>query len=362
MFLQRVVRAVREIEVGFRMAYSEQVVVLLALVAFVPTWRLCGGQEDQEPAKRPAKADGNALCYTCHLGLQHEPITAQHVVKGVTCTSCHGPSVEHMQDEMQVTKPDRLFGRGEVNDMCSACHERHTDVRKVEAFRDEWLGKTRPTGRVITQTSICTDCHGSHNYIVKSRPTAATESPWLSLFNRRDLAGWKVSDAAGWSVKAARLTAVPNPRRKGPCLVTEDEYADFQLSITFRANWPVGAWVSLRQAKDACGPSVTIGDSGMAQGRPGSIWLSEKALALANLRENTVDRLAWNTLLIEARQNQYSTWLNGEEIGRVRVEGPAKGKIVVHLAEQLGNQESWLQISEINIKLLNKSSEKRTTP
>jgi len=100
----------------------------------------------------------------------------------------------------------------------------------------------------------------------------------------------------------------------------------------------------------------------MALGRPGSIWLSEKALALANLRENTVDRPAWNTLLIEARQNQYSTWLNGEEIGRVRVDGPAQGKIVVHLAEQPGNQESWLQISEINVKLLDKLSEKRTPP
>jgi hypothetical protein len=263
-----------------------------------------------------------------------------------------------MQDEMQVTKPDRLFGRGEVNDMCSACHDGHTDPNKVEAFRAEWLGKTRPNGRVITKTSICTDCHGTHNYIVESRPSAATESAWLSLFNRRDLTGWKTSDAAGWSVKSARLTAVPEPSRKRACLVTESEYADFQLSITFRANWPVQAWVSLRQAKDTGGPFVTIGDSGLAPARPGSIWLSEKALALANLRENTVDRLAWNTLLIEARQNQYCTWLNGEEIGRVRMDGPAQGKIAVHLAAHAGNKESWLQVSEIQIKRLEKLVEK----
>ena len=96
----------------FRMACSKQAIVLLALVALMQTLAICGGQEDQEQTKRPTQADGNALCYTCHLGLQHEAITAQHAVEGVTCMSCHGPSVEHMHDEMQVTKPDRLFGRG----------------------------------------------------------------------------------------------------------------------------------------------------------------------------------------------------------------------------------------------------------
>ena len=341
------------------MAYSEQAIVLFALITLIQALAVCGGQEDREQTKRPTKSDDNALCYTCHLGLQHEAITAPHAVQGVTCRSCHGPSVEHMHDEMQVTKPDRLFGRGEVNGMCSTCHEAHTDVKKVEAFRDEWLGKTRPNGRVITTTSICTDCHGTHNYIIKSRPGAATESPWISLFNRRDLEGWKASDAAGWSVKAARLTAIPDTSPKGHGLVTEEEYADFQLSITFRANWPVQAWVSLRQGKDTCGPSVTIGDSGMALGRPGSIWQSEKAPALVNLRENTVDRPAWNTLLIEARQNQYSTWLNGEEIGRVRVDGPVKGKIAIRMAKPAGNKESWLQISEIQIKRLDNLVEKR---
>jgi hypothetical protein len=263
-----------------------------------------------------------------------------------------------MHDEMQVTAPDQLFGRGEVGDMCSACHEVHTDVRKVETFRKEWLGKTRPNGRVITKASICTDCHGTHSYIVEPRGSTATESPWISLFNKRDLEGWKASDAGGWSVKAARLTAVANTSQKPSCIVTENEYADFQISITFRANWPVNAWVSLRQGKDTCGPSVMLGDSPASMGRAGSIWLSEEIPALANLRESTVDRLTWNTILVEARQNQYSTWLNGEEIGRVRIDGPSKGKIAIHMAGHTGNKESRLQISEINIELLDELSKK----
>lgn len=342
------------------MAYSKPAVILLVLAALIQGLEVCVGQEDQEQTKRPNGAEGNSLCYTCHLGLQHEAITAKHVVKGVTCISCHGPSVEHMHDEMQVTTPDRLFGRGEVDEMCRVCHEGHRDASKVEMFQEEWQGKTRPNGRVITEMSICTDCHGTHNYIIESRGSTATESPWTSLFNRRDLEGWKTSDTAGWSVKASRLTAIPDKASKDLCIVTENEYADFQMSITFRANWPIKAWVSLRQAEDACGPSVTIGDSWLGIGRPGSIWLSDNTLALANLREKTVDRLTWNTMLIEAKQNQYSTWLNGAEIGRVRIDGPSQGKVAMHIADHGDNRESYLQISEIHIKPLDRLLEEAT--
>jgi hypothetical protein len=342
--------------VCFRMLPAKQAVLLCALLSLFSAGQVGPGQADPQDTKTPAPAQGNALCYTCHLGLQHEDLTARHAVQGVTCMSCHGPSVAHMHDEMQVTRPDRLFGRGQVDDMCGACHAGHTDAAKVEVFRDEWLGKTRPNGRVISRSSICTDCHGTHNYIAKPAAGAAAESPWLSLFNGHNLEGWQTSDAANWSIRAGRLTAVADASGPGHSLVTQDEYGDFRLSITYRAHWPVEAWVSLRQTKDACGPSVALGDSGPAPGRPGSIWLSQRTPALANLRENTVDRLTWNTLRIEARQNQYSTWLNGEEIGRVRLEGPARGKIAIRMAPHAGNQESWLQIREIQIQRLDKPS------
>jgi len=341
------------------MAYMKRAIVLFALIGLLQATDACGGQEDREQTKRSAGSEGNALCYTCHRGLQYEAITADHTVAGVTCSSCHGPSVAHMHDEMQVTAPDRLFGRGEVSDMCSACHEGHRDVGNVEIFREQWLGKTRPNGRVITEVSICTDCHGSHNYIIESGGNASARSQWIALFNTCDLEGWEVSDTACWSVSAARLTAVANRVPKCSRIMTKHEYTDFQISITFRADWPVNAWVSLRQEEDSGGPSVMLGDSPNSTGRPGSIWASEKILALANLREDIVDRLTWNTMLIQARQNQYSTWLNGEEIGRVRIDGPSKGRIAICLAEHAGNKKSRLQISEIHIKLLDTRAEKR---
>lgn len=331
-----------------------QAVLLLAFVTLLPVLAVFPAQTDKDEKNVP---ENNTLCYTCHLGLQNEEITAKHAVKEITCTSCHGLSVEHMYDEMQVTKPDRLFGRGEVNSMCRSCHEAHKNVEKVDAFRKEWLGKTRSNGRLITKTSICTDCHGTHNYIVKKIESNSPESDWASLFNGSNLKGWDVSDGSTWSVNAGRLTAVPRTNKQQNTIVTKDEYADFQMSITFRANWPVNGWISLRQLDSTSGPSVAIYDSSKPPGLPGSIWLPDKKLALANLRESIVDRLTWNTLLIEARQDEYSTWLNGQKIGSVHIDGPSSGKIAIKIAEHLVNKKSRLQISEIYIKLLDEPSE-----
>lgn len=343
----------------FRAKYQrDQAILLLVFATLLLALDVCPGQNDQTEKIEQNGSEGNALCYTCHLGLQNEAITAKHAVKGVTCASCHGPSVEHMHDEMQVTRPDQLFGRTEVDSMCSMCHEGHKDIRNVEVFREKWLGRARPNGRLITRTSICTDCHGTHNYILEKIESDPAESGWVSLFNGNDLKGWKASGGSTWSVKAARLTAVPDTNKQRNVIVTEHKYADFQISITFRANWPVNGWVSLRQLEHTSGPSVAIFDSVKPVARPGSIWLPEKKLALANLRERVVERLTWNTMLIEARQDEYSTWLNGQKIGSVHIDGPSRGKIAINIADHPENKESRLQISEIYIRLLNEPAEK----
>jgi len=100
----------------------------------------------------------NGLCYVCHLDLQKEAITTSHLGEDIGCTDCHGRSAEHMHDEMLMTKPDQLFGRCEVNDLCGTCHDdAHEDVEdKVAAFLNQWRGRDRPNGRVITEQSICT--------------------------------------------------------------------------------------------------------------------------------------------------------------------------------------------------------------
>lgn len=106
--------------------------------------------------------EDNELCFTCHANFREETLAKTHLSAGVACAMCHGISYEHMNDETSHTKPDVLFGRAEVTEFCSRCHEEHKGPDKVDAFLAEWKGRTRPNGRLIVQQAMCTDCHGEH--------------------------------------------------------------------------------------------------------------------------------------------------------------------------------------------------------
>lgn len=111
----------------------------------------------------------NDYCNVCHVDMAGEELTVGHLKCEITCTKCHGESVEHMQDEQGMTRADIKFGRAEVEKFCKTCHGEHKAPDKVAAFLKQWLGKTRPNGRPITQQSICTDCHGKHVVLKQTR-------------------------------------------------------------------------------------------------------------------------------------------------------------------------------------------------
>ena len=105
--------------------------VVLLLVASVCVLAVCFADEPKAQKPTGEKPNGNSKCYVCHPSLKTEDITTLHMDMDITCDECHGPSVEHMHDEMLMTKPDLLFGRAEVEKMCSnpTCHKPGGDRR-----------------------------------------------------------------------------------------------------------------------------------------------------------------------------------------------------------------------------------------
>jgi len=326
------------------------------------------------PSSIGAGPNGNSKCYVCHPGLKTEELTTVHLEMGVTCDECHGPTIEHMHDEMLMTKPDLLFGRAEVNKMCSnpTCHkpggdryvygeQDHKDHAAVKAFYKKWLGRTRPNGRAITSDSVCTDCHGTHNIVME---VESNEKNWLTAFNGRDLKGWQPSGAASWRVKRGQIAATPGPNGEGGTLWTEAIYEDYLLSVTFRTTRPIHAGIWLRAAGSERGPRVEIFDPSEAD-KPtaftGSVWVPGKGLALANLREDLVDRESWNTLSVRVEGDRIQVWLNGEEVGAIRTGGPAKGKIGLHIERDPASGAGELCVREVLVQRLGEPEEKAST-
>lgn len=318
------------------------------------------------------KAGDNSKCYVCHRSLKTEDISAVHLEAGISCDECHGPSVEHLEDEMLMTTPDLLFGRTEVRGMCSnsTCHKPggdrhvyslkdHGDQAAVKAFLERWQGRTRPNGRFITAKSICTDCHGTHNIVTQE----VTESQkladeWIAVFNGRDLSGWQSSGDASWTVKRSQIMAALGRKGKGGDLWTNAMYGDYQLSVTFRAEWPVRAGIWLRANESSPGPRVEIFESREPRAFTGSVLASGQGLVLVNLRDDLVDREGWNTISVEARGDRFHVWLNGEEVGVVRVPGAAKGRIGLHVERPPKSKKAELCVREVLIRLPDGPTEK----
>lgn len=337
---------------------------ILLLVASVSVLAVCFADESQAEKPDDRKTGGNSKCYVCHPGLKTEDITTIHLDMGITCDQCHGPSIEHMHDEMLMTKPDLLFGRAEVQKMCSnpMCHRPGDDRRvygqadhknqvAVKAFHEKWLNRVRPNGRFITLNAVCTDCHGTHN-IVKDLETESEEKKWITAFNGRDLTGWQSSGAASWTVNRSRLVGTPGASGKGGTLWTDAVYEDYLLSVTFRATWPIHAGIWLRAEGSQRGPRIEIFEKKKPASFTGSIWVPGKGLALANLRQDLVDRESWNTISVKVQGKRFQVWLNGEEVGSIRVDGPAKGKIGLHIETNPAYKAAKLSVREVLIQKL----------
>jgi hypothetical protein len=339
---------------------------MLALVAFICVFAVCFAGQSQADTSTGEKPSGNSKCYVCHPGLKTEELTTVHLDMDVTCDGCHGPSIEHMHDEMLMTEPDLLFGRSEVNKMCSnpLCHKAgsdrqiygfqdHMDPAAVKAFYEKWQGRTRPNGRAITHDSVCTDCHGTHN-LDKPIDTKSEEQPadWITAFNGRDLAGWRSSGSGSWAVKRGQIVGTLTAKGEGGDIWTEDVYEDFLLAVTFRATWPIHAGIWLRSEH---GPRIEIIHALKADklsAFTGSVWIKGKGTVLVNLREDFLDREGWNTISVNVRGDRVQVWLNGEEIGAVRTTGPAKGRIGLHIEKSADSKTGQFSVREVLVQRL----------
>jgi hypothetical protein len=317
------------------------------------------------------KPNENSKCYVCHPGMKTEEISTIHVAMGVSCDVCHGSSTEHMHDEMLMTEPDLLYGRSEVQKMCSnpSCHmpgegrevygrQDHKNPAVVEAFFEKWTGRMRPNGRAVTHNSVCTDCHGTHNInkAIETKSGEEQQAEWLAVFNGSDLKGWQTSDTANWKVQSGRIVGTAGTSDKGSTLWSEKIYENYLMAITFRATWPVHAGIYLRGNESKGGPRIEIFDSAPAY--TGSVLIPGKGLALTNIRKDLVDRESWNTISARIEGDKVQVWLNGEEIGSICGIEPEKGKIGLYIEKNPASKSVEFFIREVLIQKLAKTGEK----
>ncbi len=127
----------------------------------VPPLSLEGFLDEKLPEapeeKEALKAD-NFACYVCHANYETEELTLVHARAGIGCAKCHGPSLDHCDDEAHEIPPDIMFALDEIDAQCGTCHEGHdaSAIDVVARYLQRVPAKTNP------EEVVCTDCHGDH--------------------------------------------------------------------------------------------------------------------------------------------------------------------------------------------------------
>lgn len=281
------------------------------------------------PPLRPAD---NTACYECHEYLEHEEITAAHIKDDLLCVDCHGPSQQHREDDNPLIKADVTYGRAEVDPHCEDCHPSHKYPARVRDYLNEWRGKTRENGRVITDQSICTDCHGKHIHprepVLTTRPVdVLNPADWIPLFNGSDLSGWTEIGKADWRVEDGCIVGTQGPDHAGGDLLTTAAYRDFLLQVTYRLTWPANSGIWFRYQSAGQSYQADLLEFANPEAYSGSIYYPGRLFIAINDNRDLVNRDGWNTMLIRAEGDHIQTWLNGTPLADLHDAGSAQGRI-----------------------------------
>lgn len=140
-----------------------------------------------------------------------------------------------------------------------------------------------------------------------------SQAELVSLFNGKDLTGWKVAGADCWKVIDGAIEGENDPAKKGSILWSNNEYANFVFKCGFKFEGKIDSGVFLRHEND----QIQIGISGsLKRDMTASPYIASKrgypveAKGVAELLKEG----EWNTMKITAKGPIYTVELNGKEV------------------------------------------------
>jgi hypothetical protein len=157
-------------------------------------------------------------------------------------------------------------------------------------------------------------------WLLSALVTAAVLAPPAhaeTLFDGRSLKGWRHAGTATFEVKHGSLRSVPGASGLGLLYYARRTYADFELTLRFRAAEGANSGVHLRFPKPGgcswidCGYEVQINDTAQDPRKTGSIY-GVKDLDPTQARVKPPN--TWSTLRIRVKGQRYTVYRDGKRI------------------------------------------------
>lgn len=175
------------------------------------------------------------------------------------------------------------------------------------------------------------------------------EAQVVSIFNGRDLEGWRVHGTERWYVEDGELVCESGPDKQYGYLATEKAYKDFDLTLEFRQDADGNSGVFFRSSIEGTritGWQVEVAPPGLYTGgiyeSYGRGWLIQPDPD----RDAALSMGEWNTMRVRVVGDQVTTWLNGVQmIDLVDAKiGGATGSIALQIHDGGGIRVRWRNI------------------
>jgi len=168
----------------------------------------------------------------------------------------------------------------------------------------------------------------------------------VSLFNGKDLNGWKIYGTEKWYIEDGLLVCESGPDKKYGYLATDKFYKDFDITVEFLQESNGNSGLFFRSTIEGtkisgwqCEVAPKGNDTGGIYESYGRGWLKQ----IDEDKENILLAGQWNKLRLRVVGDKVQTWLNGQPMVDFSDEkiGKANGSIALQIHDGGGIKVKW---------------------
>ncbi len=170
-----------------------------------------------------------------------------------------------------------------------------------------------------------------------------------SIFNGKNLDGWKINGTEKWYVDKKELVCESGADKQYGYLSTDKNYKNFELTLEFKQEANGNSGVFIRSSIEGTkinGWQVEVAPENMHTGgiyeSYGRGWLIQPKPA----DEKWLKKGFWNTMKILVNGDEVTSWLNGHQMVYLKDEkiGQGKGFIALQIHDGGGIKVRWKNI------------------
>lgn len=175
-----------------------------------------------------------------------------------------------------------------------------------------------------------------------------------SLFNGKNLDGWKVYGTEKWYVDNGTLVCESGPDKEYGYLATDQSFKNFELTVQFKQEADGNSGVFFHSSIEGTkitGWQAEVAPAGKHTGgiyeSYGRGWLIQPAPD----REQYLKQGEWNTMKVIVKNDKVTTILNGHEMITLTDDkiGAANGQIALQIHSGGGIKVRWKNLSIVNL-------------